>query len=142
MKKLILSALFLPIAGKAGFDNSNLPSESLAEVRSGKWPISLERDVEYPDTSYLLIFRDQQILTAEVLDTVLFPNREQLKYFSKALSDLKAGSNGDVATFKDFMITRADKKYDGTWYILRDRYGLTSFQRPELEIITGTINRQ
>lgn len=138
MKKLILCAIFLPCAGKAGLHSARL-SENLVEVRSGQWPINLERNVDRSGTSYSLIFRDQQVMNGEVLDTLEFANLEQLKYFEKALTTLKTGHNGDIARFKDYTLKRADKKFDGVWYILQPKYGVTDFQQPEADIMTKTI---
>jgi hypothetical protein len=131
MKKLILSALLLPLAQSA--TNS-------IEVRGGEWPISLERYADRSGVSFSLIFRDQQVVQENVLDTLEFADAGQLRYFGKGLEALKAGSNGDIAKFKDYSIKRADKK-DGTgvWYILRCEYGITSFRQPEVDIINKTI---
>src|SRR5882757_6721789 len=102
MKKLILSALFLPFAGKAGLYPAHTIASRAAdvtnvvEVRSGEWPMNLEKETERSGTSYSLIFRDQEVVTAMVLDTLPFPNLEQLKYFGTALSTLKTGNNGDI----------------------------------------------
>jgi hypothetical protein len=139
MKKLILSAFLLPFAGKAGFNSAHFSSETLVEVRSGAWPINLERNTERSGASYSLIFRDQQVMNAQVLDTLEFANLEQLKYLEKALTVLKAGHNGDIAKFKDYTLKRADKKYEGVWYILQPKYGTTDFQQPEADILTKTI---
>jgi hypothetical protein len=139
MKRLILCALFLPFAGRAGFNSAHSSSTNLVEVRSGAWPINLERTIEDSDTSYSLIFRDQQVLNGVVLDTLPFPNLKQLQYFGKALSALKTGSNGDIAKFKEYSIKRAEKKYEGVWYILKVHWGSTDFQQPEADIMTKTI---
>ena len=98
MKKLILSTLLLPFAGKTGIIPSS-PSTTTVEIRSGAWPMSLEKEVGRSGKSYSLIFRDQQVMDAEVLDTLPFPNVEQLKFFGKALTYLKTGHNGDIAQF-------------------------------------------
>jgi hypothetical protein len=139
MKRLILSAIFLPFAGKAGFDSAHLPSTNQVEIRSGEWPMNLERTIDYRDTSYALLFRDEQVLNGVSMDTLSFPDLEQLKYLGKALAALKTGTNGDIAKFKNYSIQRADKKNEGTWYILRDKWGLTSFQQPEADIMTHAI---
>jgi hypothetical protein len=140
MKKLFLSVLFIPFAGTAGLQRiPSLSATHLAEVRSGEWPMDLERDVERRDTFYSLIFRDQQVEDAVVMDTLNFPNLQQLRYLGQALTVLKGGHNGDIANFKDYSIKRADKKFEGVWYILRDRFGLTDFQQPEADIMCKTI---
>jgi hypothetical protein len=140
MKKLFLSVLIIPFAGTAGLQGIPLLSTThLAEVRSGKWPMDLERDVERRDTFYSLIFRDQQEEDVVVMDTLDFPNLQQLKYLGQALTVLKSGHNGDIAKFSNYTIKRADKKFDGVWYILRDKYGLADFQQPEADIMCKTI---
>jgi hypothetical protein len=140
MKKLFLSALFLPYAGTAGLQRiPSLTTTHLAEVRSGRWPMDLERDVDRRDTSYSLIFRDQHVEDVVVMDTLAFSNLQQLRYLGQALTVLKSGHNGDIANFKDYSIKRADKKFDGVWYILKDKYGLTDFQQPEADIMCKTI---
>jgi hypothetical protein len=138
MKKLILSALLLPFAH---FGTSSI------EVRSGEWPISLERYTDRQGgpaagsgTTFSIIFRDQQVVQVNVLDTLEFADAEQLRYFGKGLAALKAGANGDIAKFKDYSIKRADRKDGGgVWYILRCEYGITSFQQPEVDIINKAI---
>ncbi|MFI5152524.1 MAG: hypothetical protein ACHQET_04275 [Chitinophagales bacterium] len=140
MKRLILCALFIPIAVKPGSNRShNYEGTHLVEVRSGDWPINLERDIDDRDTSYSLLFRDKQVLTSVLMDTLSFANLTQLKYFGKALTVLKTGNNGDIAKFKDYSIKRADKKYEGTWFILRYRWGLTDFQQSEADLLISTI---
>jgi hypothetical protein len=134
MKKLILVSLFLPIMHST--------STNLVEVRSGDWPINLERTVERSDTSYSLLFRDQQVMNGVVMDTLEFPNLEQLRYFQQGLSALKTGNNGDIAKYKDYSIKRAQQKNEGIWYILRIKWGLTSFQQPEADLMIKTIKNQ
>ena len=138
MKKLILCALFLPI-GKAGFKHSHLSSTNLVEVRSGDWPINLEKNMDESGTSYSLLFRDQQVVTGVVMDTLPFPDLQQLKYFGQGLAALKKATNGDIAKFKDYSIKRTETKYDGVWYLLRFQWGLTNFQQPEADIMIKTI---
>ena len=135
MKKLILCVLFLPFAGKTGF----YPGSNVVEIRSGEWPMNLEKEAERSGTSYSLIFRDQEVMTTVSMDTLPFPNLEQLKYFGTALSTLKAGNNGDIARFKDYSIKRADKKFESTQYILRIKWGITDFKQPEADIMINTI---
>ncbi|HEV2480220.1 MAG TPA: hypothetical protein VGS79_11145 [Puia sp.] len=115
------------------------PRTESVEIRGGVWPISLERTTDRPGVSFSLIFRDQTEMQANVLDTLDFADAVQLRYFSKGLAALKAGSNGDIARFKDYTITRADKRFEGTWYIVRPEYGETKFQQPEADMITKTI---
>ena len=115
------------------------PKISSVEVRGGAWPITLERTADRPGVRFSLIFRDQSESMTTVLDTLDFADAEQLQYFGKGLTALQHGSNGDIARFKDYTITRADKKREGTWYILRPEYGETLFQQPEADVINKTI---
>jgi hypothetical protein len=143
MKKLFLSVLLLPFAGWQGLDKhplqaARLPGETIVEVRSGAWPINLERNADGAGT-YSLIYRNQEILSAVSLDTLTFSNLEQLTYFGKGLAALKAGSNGEIVHFKDYTIGRTDKKFEGIWYLLRYQFGSTSFQQPEADIMGKTI---
>lgn len=127
MKKLLLSLLLLPFA-KTG------PASSV-EIRGGKWPISFESN----GNAYLLIFRDQQTMVEEVYDTVEFAGRKQLVYFDSALAVLKRGNDGDEANFTTYSVKRADKKFDGRWYILRTKYSSTNFRQAEADAIVKTI---
>ena len=130
MKILFLSLLLFPLTGVY----------NPVEVRGGAWPIDLEQTTDRPGVKYSLIFRDQSVMTGKVLDTLDFPNMEQLGYFGKGLSALKGGNSGDVAHFKDYSITRADKRLEGgVWYILKCQYGETSFQQPEADVIDKAI---
>ena len=127
MKKLFLSLLLLPFA-KSG------PTSSV-EIRSGKWPISLERN----GGGYSLIFRNQQEMMAESYDTVEFKNRGQLVYLDSALIVLKKGHDGDEANFSNYSVKRADKKYDGVWYMLRTKYATTDFRQREADLLSQAI---
>jgi hypothetical protein len=136
MKKLILSTLLIPFIGFHPRPK-NLP-ESIVEVRGGKWPINLERNADGVGT-FSLIYRNQEVMDGVSLDTLTFPNLEQLQYFAKGLDALRGGHTGDVATFKDYSLSRADKKFEGIWYLLRFQFGSTSFQQPEADIMGKTI---
>jgi hypothetical protein len=111
------------------------------EIRGGAWPINLERSTDRPGVSFSLIFRDQEEMNGTLLDTLDFADVQQLRYFGKGLTALQHGNNGDIARFKDYTITRADKKFDGIWYILRPQYGSTSFKQAEADIINKTIQQ-
>jgi len=138
MKKLIICLFFLPFSLRAGFDNLQVPGNF--HVREGTWPILLERTIGIMDTTYFLTFRDEQVLTSVVMDTVPFPNLKQLRFFQQALTALRAGHNGDEAKFKGYSIKRADVKRESTWYILRhDQWGLTNFQQPEADLMINAI---
>jgi len=141
MKKIIFSLLFVPFASQAGLNSSHSSSTVLVEARSGEWPISLEKTIDKSGTSFSLMFRDEQVLTNVVLDTLPFKDLTQLKYFEKALTVLKTGNNGDVAKFKDYTIKRAESRKEGKWYILRYQWGLTNFQQAEADTLISTIRK-
>jgi len=115
------------------------PRTTSVEIRGGAWPINLERTTDRPGVSFSLIFRDESEMQATVLDTLDFADAEQLRYLGKGLTVLQHGNNGDIARFKDYTLTRADKKVGGIFYILRQQYGTTSFQQPEADLIKRTI---
>jgi len=139
MKKLILFAVFLPFAAHQKALTKQVNSVSILEVRSGDWPINLEKNGSHSEHAYSLIFRDQQVVNSVMMDTLEFPDLGQLKYFGKALTVLKTGNNGDIAKFKDYSLKRAEKKFEGVWYILRIKYGLTDFKQPEADLMINTI---
>jgi len=143
MKKLFLSVLLLPFAGRPGLDKAHsaatrLPGDNIVEVRSGAWPINLEKNADGVGT-YSLIYRNQEVTTGVSLDTLTFSDLGQLKYFAQGLATLRTGHNGDIATFKDYTLSRADKKFDGIWYLLKYQWGSTSFQQTEADIMGKTI---
>ncbi|MEO5681996.1 MAG: hypothetical protein ABIQ88_05100 [Chitinophagaceae bacterium] len=140
MKKIFLSLLIIPVAGIGRFNRMHLlPTDKPVEIRTGEWPLLLQRSIEQSDTTYSLQFRDVQVLSGVVMDTLAFTNTAQLKYFEKALTTLKTGHTGDIARFKDYSITRADKKYEGVWYILKIKWGLTDFKQAEADLMVKTI---
>jgi hypothetical protein len=139
MKKLSFFFFPLTILSWLPLDPSGV---NLADVRTGQWPMNLERDIDRRDTSYSLIFRDQQYEDVVVMDTLGFENLGQLKYFGQALNVLKKGHNGDIANFKDYSVKRTDNRLQGgVWYILRIKFGLTDFQQPEADIMCKTIDK-
>ena len=140
MKRLILLFFFLPLLSKAQFKIVNTATIDLLELRTGVWPINLQRVTKENDTSYVLLFRDQEYTNEVIMKTLKFRDISQLKYFQKGLVALKNGSNGDVAEFKEYTLKRVDKKKEGTWYILNCGEGaLTNFQQPEADKIIATI---
>ncbi len=141
MKRIFLCLLLLPFAGPAGSNHGEPDYAPLVEVRSGAWPMTLERAIDYRDTSYALEFRDQEVQIGVAMDTLPFPDLQQLRYIQKALSYLKTANNGDIAKFKDYSIKRADKPFDGAWYILRVKWGSIDFKQPEADIMIKTIKR-
>jgi hypothetical protein len=140
MKKLILLSLFFPFFAKAQFKIVNSATINLLELRSGTWPITLQRITKESDTCYVLLFRDQQYTSDVNMTTLRFPDLIQLRYFQKALSALKSGSTGDIAKFSDYTIKRVDVKKEGIWYILTCGDGeLTNFQQPEADKMITAI---
>ena len=113
----------------------------LVDVRAGDWPISLEKAEGKKIAAYFLQFRDQQVLTGVVMDTLPFSDIGQLKYLEKALTALKSGTNGDIAKFKDYSIKRTDSRTDGRSYLLRLRWGLTNFRQPEADTLVSAIRK-
>jgi len=142
MKQLILCLLIIPFAmsGRVNNNSTSANNNNPVEIRSGDWPILLQRTIEQSDTTYSLQFRDVKVLSGVVMDTLPFPNLAQLKYFEKALTTLKTGNTGDIARFKDYSIKRIDKKYEGTWYMLEIKWGLTDFRQPEADLLIKTIS--
>ncbi len=127
------------MAGIGWVSRVHFTASSLVEIRSGEWPILLETNIGRSDTSYSLQFRDVQVLNSVVMDTLAFANPTQLKYFEKALTTLKTGHTGDIAKFRDYSIVRADKKYEGVWYLLKIKWGLTDFKQSEADMLIKTI---
>jgi hypothetical protein len=139
MKTIFFCLLIIAMAGISWVGGMHTSASKLVEIRTGQWPIILETTIERSDTSYSLQFRDVQVLNSVVMDTLPFANSTQLKYFEKALTTLKAGHNGDIAKFKDYSIVRADKKYEGTWYLLKIKWGMTDFKQSEADMLIKTI---
>jgi hypothetical protein len=74
------------------------------------------------------------------MDTLVFTNAGQLRYFGQALGVLKKGHNGDIANFSEYTLKRADKRLDGgVWYMLHTKFAMTDFQQPEADIMCKTI---
>lgn len=140
MKKLIFLSLFLPFFAKAQFTIVNTSTTSLVELRQGTWPLDLQRIVKESDTTYVLVFRDQQFDKAVNMYTLRFRDTEQLKYFKKALAALKNGSSGDIAKFKEYSIKRVDVKKEPVSYILTCADGAqTNFQQPDADKMVAAI---
>jgi hypothetical protein len=142
MKKLILISLFMPFIAKAQFKIVNTATINILELRQGTWPITLQRVTKESDTTYVLLFRDQQYTDDVIMTTYRFKDIEQFKYFQKGLTALKNGSNGDVAKFKDYTIKRVDIKKEGVWYVLScAEGGITNFQQIEAnKMIDAIVN--
>jgi hypothetical protein len=140
MKKFFLIFLILPFFAKAQFTITNTSTINLVELRSGTWPLNLQRIIKESDTCYMLQFRDQQYTNSVNMSNLRFKDLEQLKYFQKGLAVLKKGSTGDIAKFKDYSIKRVDLKRDGIWYLLTSVEGpLTNFQQSEADRLMAAI---
>jgi hypothetical protein len=140
MKKLWILFLCLPLVTKAQFKIVNTSTINLVELRSGTWPINLQRVCKENDTAYQLLFRDQEFPNEVIMTNLRFHDMDQLKYFQRGLTALKNGTNGDEAKFKDYSIKRVDVKKEGTWYILDLGDGaLTNFQQPEADKLIAAI---
>lgn len=139
IKKGVILIAMLPLAGLLGFRAANFHFSDTFEVRTGEWPIFLERFQDRKGVHYSLQYRDQGSLRGVVMDTIELADHQQLKYLDEALTALKKGHNGDVATFDTYSVGRADKKGQGVWYVLRDKYGLTDFQQPEADAISKAV---
>jgi hypothetical protein len=140
MKK-ILPLLLVCITVAAKPLNNQQPSRVRVAVRSGEWPISLESVDQLKGAQFILQFRDQQVLTGVVLDTLPFSDLSQLKYLEQALSVLKKGNNGDIARFNNYSIKRMDSRMEGRTYLLRHKWGLTNFKQPEADTLISTIRK-
>jgi len=66
-------------------------------------------------------------------------SKTQLVYLDSALSVLKRGHDGDEASFSNYSVKRANKKFDGWWYILRTKYSTCDFRQPEADAISKAI---
>lgn len=149
MKKIVfLSLLALPFISKAQFTITNSSTLSLLQVRDGDWPVDLQRVIKETDTCYVLEFRDQQYPNVVNMTDLRFGNLEQLKYFMKALSELKKGGTGETANFKGYTLKRIDMKGNGTagnkasgiWYTLTLGEGsVTNFQQGDADRMIAAI---
>jgi hypothetical protein len=113
MKKLIFLLVLLPfvaVKAKAQFTISNTSTITIAELRSGDWPLQLQRIVKHNDTMYLLTFRDKQYPNNHNVSTLKFGNLIQLRYLEQGLSYLMTADDGTEATYKGFSIKRTDDK--------------------------------
>jgi len=140
MKKLIFLALFIPFLAKAQFKIVNTSTTNLLELRTGTWPLTLQKVTKESETYYVLLFRDQEYSNEVIMKTIRFADLEQLKYFQKGLSTLKTGTNGDIAEFKEYSIKKVDDKKEGTWYVLNaGDGGVTNFQQPDADKMIAAI---
>ena len=113
MKKLIFLFVLLPfvaVKAKAQFTISNTSTITIAELRTGDWPLQLQRIVKHNDTMYLLTFRDKQYPNNHNVSTLKFGNLVQLRYLEQGLTYLMTADDGTEATYKGFSIKRTDDK--------------------------------
>jgi len=113
MKKLIFLLLFLPMLltkAEAQFTITNTSTITLADLRSGDWPLQLQRIVKKNDTMYLLTFRDKQYPNNHNISQVKFPSLKQLRFLQQGLTYLMTADDGTEATYKEFSIKRTDDK--------------------------------
>jgi len=143
MKRLIVLLLVIPFFSKAQFTIVNNSTTSLVDLRTGTWPLSLQRIIKETDTVYALQFRDQGYTNDVITSMLRFSNVEQLRYFEKALSALKNGSTGDIAKFKDYTIKRLDVKKEGVYYIINCAAAgeTTNFQQGEADKMIAAIKQ-
>ncbi|HEY4108805.1 hypothetical protein [Puia sp.] len=146
MKKLLVLFFFVPFLSRAQFTISNSSTTSLVELRTGNWPLDLQRIIKNTDTCYVLQFRDQQVTDDVTMATLRFGNLEQLRYFQKGLAALRTGANGDIANYKTYTIKRmdmrkdADPKKNGIWYLVTSSDGpVTNIQQAEADKMIATI---
>jgi hypothetical protein len=141
MKKLFFACLFtLPFLAKAQFTIVNNSTTTLLELRKGQWPVELQQVIKETDTSYALQFRDQQYPTTEITATLVFRNRQQVKYFQQALSALKKLSNGSTAEFKNFSLKRNDvKKGEVAYTLILDKGETAAFVQSDVDKLIAAI---
>ena len=147
MKKLLILVLFVPFLSRAQFTVSNNSTTSLVELRTGDWPLDLQRIIKNTDTCYVLQFRDQQVTSDVNMATLRFGDVGQLRWFEKGLTTLKStGSNGETLNYKDYTLKRMDVKSDKDprkyiiWYLVISNNGpLTNFQQSEADKMIAAI---
>jgi len=113
MKKLVFLFLFLPfivLKAEAQFTITNTSTITIADLRSGDWPLRLERIVKKNDTIYLLTFRDKQYPNVHNISTLKFGDLTQLRYLQQGLTYLMGADDGTEANYKAFSIKRTDDK--------------------------------
>jgi hypothetical protein len=147
MKNLLVLVLFIPFISKAQFTVSNNSVTSLVELRTGTWPLDLQRIIKDTDTCYVLQFRDQQVTSDVNMSSLRFGDIGQLRWFEKGLTTLKStGSNGETLNYKGYTIKRMDVKSDTNpkksviWYLVTTNDGpVTNFQQSEADKMIATI---
>jgi len=149
MKKLIFLLLFLPMIltkAEAQFTITNTSTITLADLRSGDWPLQLQRVVKKNDTIYLLTFRDKQYPSNHNISQVKFPSLKQLRFLQQGLSYLMTADDGTEATYKEFSIKRTDdkskKKPIPKYTLICSEDGdVTDIQQNEANALVNAINK-
>ena len=151
MKKLIFLFVFLSfvvVNASAQFTITNTSTITIAELRTGDWPLQLQRIVKHNDTMYLLTFRDKQYPNNHNLSTLKFGNLTQLRYLEQGLSYLMTADDGTEATYKGFSIKRTDdkstdrrvkKKIPKFTLICTDEGDVTDIQASEADTLVKAI---
>lgn len=150
MKKLIFLFVFLPfivVKANAQFTITNTSSITLADLRTGDWPLQLQRIVKHGDTAYLLTFRDKQYPNNHNISTLKFGNLIQLRYLQQGLVYLMGADDGTEATYKGFTIKRTDekataknkKKLAKFTLICTEQGDVTDIQQSEADALVKTI---
>jgi hypothetical protein len=151
MKKVIFLFVIFPfIVAKANaqFTITNTSSITLADLRTGDWPLQLQRIVKHGDTAYLLSFRDKQYPNNHNISTLKFGNLVQLRYLQQGLTFLMGADDGTEATYKGFTIKRTDdkapsaktkKKLAKFTLICTEQGDVTDIQQSEADALVKTI---
>lgn len=153
MKKLVfLFAIlsFIVAKAKAQFTITNTSTITIADLRSGDWPLRLERIVKKNDTIYMLSFRDKQYPNTHNISTLKFGDLTQLRYLQEGLSYLMKSDDGTEANYKSFSIKRTDdknidartkKKSVKYTLICKDEGDVTDIQPGEADALVKAIQK-
>jgi hypothetical protein len=153
MKKLLFLFLFVPFIftrAEAQFTITNTSTVTLADLRTGDWPLQLQRIVKKNDTMYLLTFRDKQYPNNHNISQVKFASLSQLRYLQQGLSYLMTSDDGTEATYKEFSIKRTDdsridaktkKKIAKFTLVCTEDGDVTDIQQSEADALVKAINK-
>jgi hypothetical protein len=149
MKKLIFLLLFLPLILKkaeAQFTITNTSTITLADLRTGDWPLQLQRIVKKNDTMYMLSFRDKQYPNNHNISQVKFASLSQLRFLQQGLTYLMTADDGTEATYKEFSIKRTDdrtrkKPIPKFTLICTEDGDVTDIQQNEADALVKAINK-
>ena len=153
MKKLVFFFVllsFFVVGAKAQFTITNTSTITIADLRSGDWPLRLERIVKKNDTIYMLSFRDKQYPNVHNISTLKFGDLTQLRYLQQGLTYLMGADDGTEATYKAFSIKRTDdkaldsktkKKVVKYTLICKDDGDVTDIQQTEADALVKAIQK-